>query len=220
MAKTSRAALLVGVLGAAACQESPGVTPDGSPPAGDAMVGGPGLVIPFTTKSPVPGSVGSGIVVSRALFRVANLRVIGDSGPGDTRTSRNHLELEWKAGTSPSPIEFSDAPSGLYSKVSMELDGETVADSFEITGTVELDGTSVDFRIHDPEELKVSMDASVALDPGKRVAVNVQLDIDKALDDLEFSELPTIQGSRVLGPGDRQMSKFRGRLKSAFSTRD
>jgi hypothetical protein len=102
----------------------------------------------------------------------------------------------------------------------MELDGETVADSFEITGTVELDGTSVDFRIHDPEELKVSMDASVALDPGKRVAVNVQLDIDKALDDLEFSELPTIQGSRVLGPGDRQMSKFRSRLKSAFSTRD
>jgi len=144
------------------------------------------------------------------------LRIIGDAGPGDTRTSRDHVELEWKTGASPAAIEFADAPSGLYSKFLMDADGETTANSYELAGTVAVDGDNVEFVIHDLEPLKVSIDTSVALDPGKRAAVKVQLEIDSAFDDLDFSELPNNQGKLELSTTDRQMSKFRSRLKSAF----
>lgn len=207
---------LAGLLAVVACQSSDVVSPDAMDPPNDAPGNRPGLVVPFTTKSPLPGPVGRDITVSRALFRVARLRVIGDAGPGDTRTSRDQLVLDWNAGTRPAAIEFADAPSGLYSKVLIDTDGETVADSYDITGTVRLRGESRAFRVHDLEPLKIAIDTSVALDPGKRAAVNIQLELGAAFEDLDFSDVPEEDGILELSMDDSQLSKFRNRLKSAF----
>lgn len=214
LAKT-RIALLVGVVGGVGCTISGNVARDGAPPP-DVADGGPGLVVPFTTKFPVPGPIGDGIVVSSALFRVAQLRVIGDAGPGDTRTSRDHLELEWKAGASPAALEFSDAPSGLYSKISVQADGETVADSYDISGTVVLNGTSYNFIVHDPEPLEISIGTAVALDPGQRVAIAIGLELDTAFGGLDFSKLASNGGQLELTADDHQMPRFRAKLKASF----
>lgn len=176
-----------------------------------------GLIVPFSTKSSIPGEVKSDITVSRALFRMAYLRVIGDAGPGDTRTSRDHFTLEWKQATAPSPLTFGDAPAGLYSKVSIRADGETIADSYEIAGSVVVEDSDVAFRIHDLEPLDISIDTDVALDPGKTASITLRLELDSVFDGIDFAELPTNQGVLELATDDRQMPKFRNRMRSAFA---
>lgn len=199
-----------------ACTSSNVGNPDGSVMSTDTMAIAQGLIVPFTTKSPIPGEVKDEIAVSRVLFRLAHLRVIGDAGPGDTRTSQDHFSIEWKAGMAPSPLTFADAPAGLYSKVSIRADGETIADSYEIEGTVMLEGDEVAFLIRDREPLEISIDTDVALDPGKTASVSLRLELDSALEDIDFSELPTNQGTLELATDDRQMPKFRNRMRSAL----
>lgn len=216
MVATQRLMLLVGVTCTVACTSSNVGGPDAPPTPSDGIGNEQGLVVPFTSKSPIPGDAKSNIHVSRALFRLAYLRVIGDAGPGDTRTSRNHFNLEWNDGTSPSPVAFADAPAGLYSKVSIRADGETISASYEFDGSVKLKGDDVAFRIHDLEPLEIAMDTDVALDPGKTASVQVRLELESVFDELDFEELPVDQGVRVLATTDPQMPQFRNQLKSSF----
>lgn len=217
MRATTRRALLVGVSCAAACGGSDVGSSDASPPF-DSTGNGPGLVVPFATESPIPGAAKHDVVLSRVLFRLAYLRIIGDAGPGDTRTSRDHFQLEWKDGTNPPSVAFADAPAGLYSKVSIRADGETVAPSYEIVGSVTAKDGVFPFRIHDLEPLEISIDTGVALDPGQTAEVLVRLELDSAFDGINFSDLPLDQGVLDFATDDRQMPKFRNRMRSAFAT--
>src|SRR4051812_28165127 len=130
-----RMCLLVG--GIAACHTSDPNSPDGGMITGDGS-NEPrvGLALTWSTQpASIPGEVDSNISVASMLFRVANLRVIGDAGPGDTRTSVDQLQLSWGQSGPPEPIRFGDAPSGLYSHVLMLVEGNITDYSYEITGT-------------------------------------------------------------------------------------
>jgi hypothetical protein len=199
------------------------VGPDASVVAGDGSnTASPGLSVRWATEPVViPGQVGGDITVSSLLFRVANLRMIGDAGPGDTRTSVDSIQLGWSAEMVPATVRFGDAPTGLYSRIILLADGNQVSYSYEIGGIVKLDNVSTTFTIHDRSSLAISLETSTTLDPGKSAAITVKARIDQALQSLDFRQLAHVDGGLVLDTNDSAMSNFRNKMMTdVFESHD
>jgi hypothetical protein len=67
-----------------------------------------------------------GVTLERARFLMSSLRVVGDAGPGDPRTTQSAMELgfAWPSTDQrPTTITFDAAPTGLYSQVAIVFDG-------------------------------------------------------------------------------------------------
>lgn len=206
--------LLVGVI--AACHGTdPGTQPDAGMSTHDGNVGSGlhGLAIAWQTRpAQIPGAVDGNISLDAMTFRLANLRVVGDAGPGDTRTSTDMVELDWKQGATPPPITFEDAPIGLYSRVILLASG-TVEYAYEISGTVKVNGDAPrPFTIHDLSPLAVTMETSAMLDPNSRTTLDVTVRIDQALQSLDFSRLREDDGKLTLDTFDDAMADFRNKL--------
>jgi hypothetical protein len=208
-----RTALLVGAI--AACHTGAQNTHDGGGDDDtDGAIDAPGLSVRWATKAPIPGDIATDITVSDMLYRMANLRVIGDAGPGDTRTSQDTFQVTWDTGVTPPTITFTDAPSGLYSKVVLLADANFIDYAYEIHGTVKLNGNTMPYKIHDRSPIGVSLDTSAMLDPGKGTSITVRLDMAKAFEGLDFTKLTNDSGTLELDTFDDQMSDFRGRMVS------
>lgn len=211
--------LLVGVI--AACHTSDPNSPDASTITGDGSnESHVGLALKWSSEpANIPGEVDSNIAVTSMLFRVANLRVIGDAGPGDTRTSVDQLQLSWGQSGAPADIRFGDAPSGLYSHVVMLVEGNITDYSYEITGTARVNGDPKPFKVHDLSPLGISMDTDAMLDPGQETSLGITVRIDEALQSVNFADLDMQNGTLVLDTFDDQMSDFRSKLMdSVFRT--
>jgi hypothetical protein len=204
--------LLFGAI--AACHTSAPATTDAtgttdSPTTSDDK----GLAIEWATSpATIPGNATGDIAISSMKYRLANLRVIGDAGPGDTRTSIDTIELDWAAGTTPMPIAFADAPSGLYSKVILVADGNLVDYSYEIAGTAKLDDIPLPFAIHDRSPLAISLDTSATLEPNQTASLAITIRIDQALQSLDFHKLTNSNGMLTLDTFDDAMSDFRSKM--------
>ncbi len=174
----------------------------------------PALSVRWATEPlAIPGDAGSNVTISRLLFRVANLRVIGDAGPGDTRTSVDAIQLGWSQGVTPDAVGFADAPTGLYSRIILLADGNLADYSWEIGGSVKLDNVATAFAIHDRSPLAISLDTSATLDPGQATALTVTVRIDQALQSLDFHQLAhTGDGGLALDTFDDAMSDFREKM--------
>ena len=196
-------------------------TPDAPSPTDGTTPGAPGLYITWTTASTVPGTAATGITVDSITLRVRHLRAIGDSGGGDGRTEQESSTVQWSAGQSPAVVAFPDAPTGLYSKLSFELDGQVIQSSFDIRGTAVVDGQTKAFEIHDRDETHVNLDVERDLLPGGRVSLFVSLDLEAALAGIDFTKLSDDgSGGLELDTNDAQMSAFRSKLQQSFSTDD
>jgi hypothetical protein len=211
-----RTCLLLG--GIAACHTSDPSTADASQTMGDGSSStDQGLQV--TWSAPVPGSITSDVTVSHLLFRVASLRVIGDAGPGDDRTSADTFKVEWQQGTTPAPLEFADAPSGLYSHVAFLADGNLIDYSYLIEGTAKVNGNMMPFAIHDRSPLPVSLDTSTMLEPNQLASLAIDVRLDQALQSLDWGHLNTNNGTITLDTFDDAMNDFRGKMiDSVFST--
>jgi hypothetical protein len=213
-----RTCLLLG--GIAACHTSDPNTTDASPPTGDGSnVGDQGLEVTWSSATPIPGNVTSDVTVSSLLFRIANLRVIGDAGPGDSRTSVDSIEVAWSQGTTPVPVTFADAPTGLYSHLVFLADGNLIDYSYELKGTAKVDGNVTPFVIHDRSPLPVSLDTNATLDPNQETSLAIDVGLDQALQTVDWSHLDTNNGTLTLDTFDSGMSDFRSKMASSvFST--
>lgn len=203
--------LLVGVI--AACHTSDPTMTDGS-------VSGQGLALTWTSTPTIPGDAGSNITVSSMLFRISNLRVIGDAGPGDDRTSVDDMQLAWAQGQTPPPNMFADAPTGLYSHVVLLAEGSISDYSYEIAGTVRVNGDPKQFRIHDLSPLAISLDTNATLDPGKLTTIGIHVRIDQALQSLDYQRLHEDDNVLTLDTFDDQMSNFRKQMVNAVFETD
>jgi hypothetical protein len=180
-----------------------------------------GLSIDWSTQpSTIPGDADSDTTIASMTFRVANLRVIGDAGPGDNRTSIDTLMLQWQTGVQPSPISFVDAPSGLYSRVVLLVDGNLVDYSYELAGTTKLSGMTLPYQIHDRSPLGISLDTSTMLDPEHGASLGITIHIDQALQSLDFSKLDNENGTLVLDTFDDAMSDFRTKMTTTVFVAD
>ena len=174
----------------------------------------PALSVRWATEPvAIPGDAGSNVTISRLLFRVANLRVIGDAGPGDTRTSVDAIQLGWSQGVTPESVGFAHAPTGLYSRIILLADGNLADYSYEIGGSVNLDNVATPFVIHDRSPLAISLDTSATLDPGQATALTITVRIDQALQALDFHQLAhTSDGGLALDTFDNAMRDFREKM--------
>jgi hypothetical protein len=180
----------------------------------DGSVDAPGLSLRWSTRAPIPGDITSEITVGSMVYRIANLRVIGDAGPGDNRTSQDTFSASWDTGVVPPTITFTDAPSGLYSKVILLADANFIDYAYEIHGTVKVSGDTHPYKVHDRTPIGVSIDTSAMLDPGKGTSITIRLDMAKAFEGLDFTKLTNDSGTLVLDTFDDQMNDFRGRMVS------
>lgn len=212
--------LLLGVI--AACHGSDPSAPDGSIATDGSSSSDHGLSIAWATSpSSIPGDTGGdGTTIASLTFRIANLRVIGDAGPGDTRTSIDSIELAWATGAKPNPVAFADAPTGLYSHVILLADGNLIKYSYELSGTTKLDGNIMPYQIHDRSPLAISLDTSAMLEPNAAASLGVTIRIDQALQSLDFHKLSNNNGTLVLDTFDGAMSDFRNKMMDSVFQAD
>ncbi len=159
-----------------------------------------------------------GVTLERARFLMSSLRVVGDAGPGDPRTTQSAMELgfAWTSSDQrPTTITFDDAPTGLYSQVAIAFDGGS-NDAYEIRGTVEVGSNTFDFRIEDsiPLTFNVSIDEMVS--PGETAVIPLRINFSHALDSVDWATLDINDGRLELESGDPQMSMFRVTLIESF----
>ncbi len=211
-----RCGLLAGLL--IACHTSDPGTPDGGGVDGDGSAGTAGLHVAFTSDpAPIPGTIDDGFTLELASFNFDNLKVIGDAGPGDPRTTANAFGVKWDSQSSPAPIDFANAPTGLYSKVSFQIDGHLLSDSYAIKGHVTVAGITSPYEVEDRNALSLSLDCSRQLAAGGTGTITVKFAFKDALESVNWSAVPMDDGKYELVTSDPQMPLFRSKLTDGIS---
>src|SRR5262245_30058678 len=78
-------------------------------PEPDAPLGPTGLTVAWSSTPSGWPSTTDIVTLERARFAVSSLRVLGDAGPGDPRTTSTRLDVRWERDVAPGEIEFNDA---------------------------------------------------------------------------------------------------------------
>ena len=186
---------------------------------------GCGLFVPWNVNPDVPGTLPTGVTIESATFRMSSLRVIGDAGASDPRTTQQSFTIAWDSTQKPAPITFSMAPSGLYSKVSFSIDGAIVADSYVITGHANVSsngfctgGAGVyAYTIHDAFVLSVDLSANAELDPGTAISLPIKLDLASCIAAVDWDKVDCDSGKLNLDTNDTWLGVFRQLLIASFS---
>jgi hypothetical protein len=188
--------------------------PDGPDAGDDATMEGSGLVLAFTSEPNVGGSVDGDYdaVLGEVEIRLEDVRVIGDAALGDERTSVGALELEWESKDT-IYVRFPQAPPGMYS----QLLGDVV--SYEISGTIEIDGESKSFTIGE-EEANFGFSeglSNVNLEPSAALELPVRVDIAKVIREINWRDVGEgEEGKLRIGEGSSEIDSVRGKLKEMF----
>jgi hypothetical protein len=204
----------------AACGSGPATNPDGNGMMGSDAAPGVGIAVSWTTTSPVPGGFSSNVTIDAAVFRMATFEVIGDAGANNPTTTLFGVEAEWKSATEqPDAIDFPFAPPGVYSKLSAHIDGALVDESLEISGMVQVNGQPKMYKIHDRNDVPVSLDVTGTLGAGSGLSYSINVDFQHALDAVQFDQLDTDDnGVLDLDTFDSQMPAFEHALIEAITS--
>lgn len=190
----------------------------------DAPPGTSGLVVEWSSApADWPSDLGDGVTIDRARFALDSLRVVGDAGPGDPRTTASAIEMRFAwtdRSERPVDITFDDAPPGLYSQVALAFDGHTQVDSYEIRGEAVVGGQQLEYRIEDSDPLAFNVGIDQMVNPGASAAVKLRINFVHALDSLDFATLDMKDGKLELEQGDPQMATFRAKLVESFEIVD
>jgi hypothetical protein len=180
--------------------------------ANDAAAQG-GLTVTWDAQPMLPGPLGNGVAISSVKFKLARLEVIGDTG-STVETTQSNFDVVWSAAFTPFPITFSFAQPGLYSKVSLQIDGNVVAPSYEILGSVLIGGTTEPFKITDTAVLQADIDGyDVALMAGGSMSVPIRVDLQDAIDAVDFAMLPAPGGVRTMDQNTTGIAAVRSQLE-------
>ena len=197
-----------------ACNPDDTTTPDADH-SGDG-----GLTVQWSSKPGTwPADVGSTVIVERARFALDSLRVIGDAGPGDPRTTKGAFELKWEGtNNSPEEIRFEDAPTGLYSQISLQVDGNLVEDSYQLEGTVVVNSNTEDFVIEDTSPLAINLSIDKSVSAGSSSTIGIEVDFAHILSAVDWATLEKSDGALQLDEGDAGIVELRKKLVESFKT--
>jgi hypothetical protein len=177
-----------------------------------------GIVIPWSSMpATLPGNAsGEDLTVHSASFTVPALELLGDAGGGSaTQTS---VTLAWGSdGTTPTATMLPQAPAGVYSKLSMKVDGAQIGDSYTMTGTVSVLGIDTPYLVHDDAALAIDIPVSGTLGPGQTLTLPIAVDLSAIARAIDFSKTDFENGTLVLGSDSSQIDAFRAVVKTAFA---
>jgi hypothetical protein len=200
--------------------DPPDVTPDaGSAPDALEPPAGAGLVFLFESEPRLGDDDLGGEynpVIEEAVLTLAQVRAIGDSAPGDARTSADRLTLSWDEGEA-EELEFPQAPPGFYAQLLAELT------AFEITGTLQISGDRVPFHIAQAGvglEIAVGLDG-LELEPGMDRTVTITVELGDVIEAVDWDQVPEgDDGVRRVSPESEDMQQVRERLQDGFDDDD
>lgn len=193
----------------------PDATPSDGGGGADVLSGGGGLGFEFIAVPALPG-ITSDVSVDELRVELRDVRAIGDSAPGDSRTSIAQLSLDWRAGDDPAPLQFPQAPPGIYSNLEARVGSSSGGRRFEIRGHVRVGGVNHAFRIeNDDSAVRVTVNlAGLAVAAQPRTAViAVALGF---LGNVRWSDLGDDEELKIES-GNPQMAAVEAGLAAAFS---
>lgn len=210
--------LVAATLLLAACPGGdPGIDdPDARVDGGGGGDGGPGaLSFELATSPAVPGTVGA-VDITELRVWLRDIRAIGDSATGDSRTFKAELELDWRDGRGATTLSFPSAPPGVYARLDARL-GQIGGDekAWELRGRVHRsDGTfGLEIEAEAITAVSVPLDG-LTLGTTPRVAV-VELSLD-FLAAVDWQSLP-VDGDKIqLDADDVRVAAMTAALAQSF----
>jgi len=199
----------------------PGQDGGGSGP--DAPPGSAGLVLEFRGLPALDADLDGefSLVLEDVRLDLENVRAVGDAAPGDSRTTRDQLRLEWwgsddgdDPNNQPVIVTFDQAPPGLYSNVFAELE------HYEMQGTAEVvEDNERDFEIQDtPSSLAISIPlGGVMLEAGETRRVVIEVNCGAAVLGVPWDEVDEEDGDLVVDSGSPQVGAVRDAMADAFT---
>lgn len=197
-------------------EDPPDLTPDaGSEPDAGEPPAGSGLVFRFESEPGLGEDELGGEynpVIDEAVLTLVQVRAIGDSATGDARTSADQLTLSWEEGDV-EELYFPQAPPGIYAQLLAELV------SFEITGTLQISGERVPFRIAETGaniEIAIGLDG-LAIEPGMDRTVPISVELGDVIEAVDWEQVPAGEdGVLHVSPSSENMAQVRERLRDGF----
>jgi hypothetical protein len=185
---------------------------DTSMPGTDAATGS-GLVVAWSTQPATwPIDLGDGLTLEQAMFACDRVRVVGDAAPGDPRTTASGFELLWDDVRRPAELSFPDAPGGLYSQLSLLVDGHVAGPSIVLRGHARVGGTDYEYRITDDSPVSATLAIDKTHRPPATTGIVLRIDFETTLRALDFSTVRNSAGVLELDNADPQISTFRAKL--------
>jgi len=186
----------------------------------DVPVSGLGVSVTWNADPALPGSVTDKITVSDASFQVDHLQLLSDAG-ADDRTTRSRYQLRWSSSMTPSNEMFPDAPVAVYQKISLDIrPGFPLPYAYQIEGTWRGDGEELKpFKIVDMSPLSIPIDCSVTLPAGGLGSIAIRVDLQDALNSIDFTHVSEQDGMLLLN-GGLQLADFHDRMTHAFKLDD
>ncbi|MCE9577925.1 MAG: hypothetical protein K8W52_32640 [Deltaproteobacteria bacterium] len=173
----------------------PAGTNPGAPDGGADGNTGTGLTFSWQSVPTIPGDVGGGASIDEAQLIVRNLRAIGDSAPGDERTTTPMATLLWNGQTTPAAINYPLAPPGLYSHVELRADGG-LFDALVIHGHAVQGGTTYPFELEVDGPISMSLPLSLELPAGGSASARIDIDLGAVVDTIDW-ETATIDDGKL-----------------------
>lgn len=173
----------------------------------------------ITDPAMVPGRVEDGYDLTAVAFHLRNLRVVGDAGSGDPRTTAPLVELGWSSEGRPGTIAFPDAPPGLYSRMLWTIDRGAGAYAYELHGTAQTGAGREPYAIRDADPIAIDLDYQIVAQAGAQTTIVTRVDFDDLLDVADFDAAPLIGGVRTITTGDAQLAAIRVEVRKAFGVR-
>ncbi|CAN5852450.1 hypothetical protein BH11MYX2_BH11MYX2_39580 [soil metagenome] len=168
--------------------------------SGDAAPGNPPLKVDWDAEPPL-GSLSTTLAVAKAQFHVDRLQVISDVEDPTQTTARNLALLWLDNGALPDSVRFDDAPPALYSKIKLQLDTDQTATTptVEITGQVDAGMGLKNFHVETFRPTSVEISGySTSLVPGGTAKMGVSLDVQSALQHIDWSSVTKTGNTYVL----------------------
>lgn len=170
----------------AACGAGVSTQPDGGSGADGAP--GSGLSLAFAIDPTVPGNVENGLTIDSVDLAIKDLRLTGDAASAtDDRTRAAYLLIAWRAGHTPFPATFPQAPPGLYSKIAFKLEND-IGDAFHLRGSVVWNGKSYPYKIEDDNGISIDVPMNVVLPAGGGAMDTLQIHLHDVIAALDWSK--------------------------------
>lgn len=147
-------------------------------------------------------------------LHMSTIRVLGDSAPGDMRTTRTDAEFIWQESLGAVPQLFKLAPPGVYSEVELDLGGER---AIHATGYAVRGGNLLPFEIQSNGELSVNIAVNTLLAGREFATTKIEVDVASFIEDIDWDAVPiTTDGRLFIGDGDSAMPGVLAKVPPAF----